>query len=145
MVPEPDLVTVLVVGFALLTVLRRSAAPNRPTVSAGAGALGAKCTMDRLGPAVWCQLQCLVRERLGTVRAHPLQKSRHIFYTFSFPSDLTGLQVDSSKDRVVVDQAPDAISDLLEPDVFSLERIAQEILPGVERNVPHALTLRISK
>ena len=58
------------------------------------------------------------------VRAHPLH--------FLIPGDLTGLQVDPSKNRVVVDEAPDAIADFLKPDIFSLERIAQEILPRVK-------------
>jgi len=97
------------------------------------------CTMDQLKGAVVGQLQCLLccltwlNEWAGgygpgtsftEVQAHPLH--------FFIPGDLTGLQVDSSKDRVVVDDAPDAVSDLLEPDVFSLERIAQGILPGVK-------------
>ena len=54
------------------------------------------------------------------VRAHPL----HIFAS----GDLTGLQIDPSKDGVVVDDVPHSIADLLESDVLTLERITQEVL-----------------
>ncbi len=38
---------------------------------------------NRLGSGRMSESGCYVRP--GTVRAHPLQKSRHILYTFSFP------------------------------------------------------------
>ncbi len=56
------------------------------------------------------------------VRAHPL----HIFAS----CDLTGSQIDPSKDSVVVDDVPHGVSDVLESDVLALERIAQEVLTG---------------
>ncbi len=49
----------------------------------------------------------------GTVRAHPL----HIFTS----CDLTSLYVYSSNDGVVVDDVPDVIAHLLEPDILALE------------------------
>ena len=58
----------------------------------------------------------------GTVRAHPL----HIFTS----CDLTSLYVYSSNDGVVVDDVPDVIAHLLEPDILALESVAQEVLTG---------------
>ena len=54
------------------------------------------------------------------VRAHRL----HILAS----GDLTGLQVDPFKDGVVVDDFPHSIAHLLESDVLTPERMAQEVL-----------------
>jgi len=45
-------------------------------------------------------------------------------------SDPTGPQVDSSQQRVVVDDAPDVVLDFFEFDLLALERVAQEVLTG---------------
>ena len=50
--------------------------------------------------------------------------SLHIFAS----GDLTCLQIDPSKDGVVVDDVPHSIAHLLESDVLTPERIAQEVL-----------------
>ena len=71
---------------------------------------------------------CYVNSRYGPgtsfteVQAHPL----HIFAS----GDLTGLQVDPSKDGVVVDEVPHGVADRLETDILAFERIAQEVLTG---------------
>ena len=56
------------------------------------------------------------------VQAHPL----HIVTS----CDLTCLYVEPSNDGVVVDDVPDVIADLLEPDILALESVAQEVLTG---------------
>ncbi len=70
-----------------------------------------------------------VMSTAGTVRAHPLQKSRHILYTFSLPVILPVCR-SISEDCAVVDNVPHGVADLLESDVLALERIAQEVLTG---------------
>ena len=48
------------------------------------------------------------------------------------PGNGVGLLVEAAEERVVVEDVPEAVSDLFEPDVFVVERLAQEVLAGVE-------------
>src|SRR3989304_4832376 len=50
----------------------------------------------------------------------------------SYRVECPGALVESSEQRVVVDDIPDAIVPLLEPDRFAVERLTQEVLAGVE-------------
>ena len=50
--------------------------------------------------------------------------------------DPTCLQIDPSKNRVVVDDVPHAIADLLESDDLALERVAQKTVPGKKAEDP---------
>jgi len=43
-----------------------------------------------------------------------------------------GVFVKASEERVVVEEVPEAVLDFLQPDVFVVERLAQEVLAGVE-------------
>ena len=43
-----------------------------------------------------------------------------------------GLLVEAAEECLVVDDVPEAVSDLFEPDVFVVERLAQAVLAGVE-------------
>ncbi len=43
-----------------------------------------------------------------------------------------GVLVEAAEERVVVEDVPEAVSDLFESDVFVVERLAQEVLAGVE-------------
>lgn len=43
-----------------------------------------------------------------------------------------GVFVETAKERLVVDDVPEAILDFFESDVFLVERLAQEVLAGVE-------------
>ena len=43
-----------------------------------------------------------------------------------------GLLVEAAEERLVVEDVPEAVSDRFEPDVFVVERLAQEVLAGVE-------------
>ncbi len=40
--------------------------------------------------------------------------------------------VEATEERFVVDDIPDAVLDFFEPDVFVVERLAQEMLAGVQ-------------
>jgi hypothetical protein len=49
-----------------------------------------------------------------------------------------GVFVEAAEERVVVEDVPEAVSDLFEPDVFVVERSAQALLAGVEAEGPGA-------
>lgn len=57
-----------------------------------------------------------------------IYRSQGTWFTPVVASDPAGPQVDSSKQRVVVDDAPDVILDLFESDLLAFECIAQEVL-----------------
>ena len=50
--------------------------------------------------------------------------------------DPTCLQIDPSKNRVVVNDVPHGISDLLESDGLAFERVAQETVSGKKAEDP---------
>ena len=50
--------------------------------------------------------------------------------------DPTCLQIDPSKNRVVVDDVPHGIADLFESDDLAFERVAQETIPGKKAEDP---------
>ena len=48
------------------------------------------------------------------------------------PSDGVGVVVEAAEEGVVVEDVPEAVGDLFQPDVFVVERLAQEVLARVE-------------
>jgi hypothetical protein len=61
------------------------------------------------------------------------------------PGDGVGVFVEAAEEGLVVEDVPEAVLDFFECDVFVIERLAQEVLAGVEGKVPALLTRRTSK